>query len=350
MDTMIADALAALLADQCATDVVRSAEAGEPVEGLWRSIAQAGFPDALVDEAHGGAGLTIEAASECWVLAGRHALPLPLSETMFARALIASAGLVAPEAPIALGTGQRRQDGSVGCSNVVCARTASWVLVSLDNETRLLAVSEASTQSCAFELDLSLVWPAASWQGATRLPACIDTRLAQALILSLQLAGALDAVFQRTLAWANEREQFGKPIGKFQAIQHQLSLMAEDAFAARMAARIACLPPPAGARPEGSALAGPLAGLDPLRIAVAKARTSEAALQVAQIAHSVHGAIGFTREFDLQLLTRRLHAWRQAAGSESAWHDTLGRALLASSSSLSLDVLREATDVALPAH
>lgn len=59
--------------------------------------------------------------------------------------------------------------------------------------------------------------------------------------------------------------------------------------------------------------------LDRLRVAVAKARTSEEALEGAAIAHGIHDAIGFTAEFDLQLHTRRLHAWRQAAGSESRW-------------------------------
>jgi alkylation response protein AidB-like acyl-CoA dehydrogenase len=69
---------------------------------------------------------------------------------------------------------------------------------------------------------------------------------------------------------------------------------------------------------------------EPLACAVAKARTSEVAQPVAQIAHAVHGAIGITQEFDLQLYTRRLHAWRIAAGSESYWNQRIGRALLAS--------------------
>jgi len=63
--------------------------------------------------------------------------------------------------------------------------------------------------------------------------------------------------------------------------------------------------------------------------AVAKARTSEAALAVASIGHAVHGAMGFTGEYDLQLYTRRLHEWRAAYGSESYWNERIGTALLA---------------------
>ena len=79
-------------------------------------------------------------------------------------------------------------------------------------------------------------------------------------------------------------------------------------------------------------------------VATAKARCSEAALVVSELAHAIHGAIGFTAEYDLQLYTRRLHAWRQAAGSESYWHDVAGSALL-EHQGLTLDMVRRITDV-----
>ncbi len=351
MDSMIRDALAALLADRCAPNVVRSIEAGESPADLWRAVREAGFADALLGESQGGAGLPIAAVAECWMLLGQYALPMPLAETMIARSLLADSGIAAPDSPIALGRATRAAGGTIRCAAVAGARTAGSVLVTVGDETRLVSVAHACTEPCAFELDLTLEWSEADWRAAPQLSHHVDTRLAQALVLSLQLAGALDTVFKRSLSWANEREQFGKPIGKFQAIQHQLSLMAEESFAAGMAARMACLPHPGEHGGSAtSALPGVLSTLDPLRIAIAKARTSEAALQVAQTAHAIHGAIGFTHEFDLQLLTRRLHAWRQAAGSESAWHDTIGHQLITQSSPVSLDLLRVATDVpAVPA-
>jgi acyl-CoA dehydrogenase len=81
-----------------------------------------------------------------------------------------------------------------------------------------------------------------------------------------------------------------------------------------------------------------------LRVAVAKARASEAAPEVAALSHSIHGAIGFTEECDLQLFTRRLHHWRQIAGSESYWHDILGRELVEGRDGLALDLIRVTTD------
>ena len=77
-----------------------------------------------------------------------------------------------------------------------------------------------------------------------------------------------------------------------------------------------------------------------LACAVAKARTSEAAQLVASIAHAVHGAIGVTEEYDLQLYTRRLHEWRMAHGSEAYWHRLLGRMFIGTRQPLAADFAR----------
>ena len=137
-----------------------------------------------------------------------------------------------------------------------------------------------------------------------------------ACLIAAQMAGAMQRVLEMTLQFANDRQQFGRPLGKFQAIQHQLAVMAEQVLAARMAAQIGC------------SASGDRLGL--MNVAIAKARTSEAAVEVTALAHSIHGAIGFTADHDLQLFTRRLHAWRLQAGSESYWHEVLGQAVLSS--------------------
>ncbi|MBV9315450.1 MAG: hypothetical protein JO100_17350 [Pseudonocardia sp.] len=64
-------------------------------------------------------------------------------------------------------------------------------------------------------------------------------------------------------------------------------------------------------------------------VAVAKARTGEAAGVVARVAHQVHGAIGFTLEHDLRLVTTRLWAWREEDGSDAYWNAFVGRQALA---------------------
>jgi acyl-CoA dehydrogenase len=73
-----------------------------------------------------------------------------------------------------------------------------------------------------------------------------------------------------------------------------------------------------------------VAGAVPARLAtaIAKARTSMAVPLVASTAHALHGAIGVTAEYDLQLYTRRLHEWRMADGSEVFWNRMVGEAVL----------------------
>jgi len=152
------------------------------------------------------------------------------------------------------------------------------------------------------------------------LPDAVDMRLVQrfgALFRAAQMAGAMEAALALSTRYANDRVQFGRPIAKFQAIQQQLALLAEQTAAASVAVESAALAVAAG-RPSSA-----------LAVAAAKIRAGEAAGKVAEIAHQVHGAIGFTHEHSLHRLTRRLWSWRDEFGNESDWSRELGRAVMA---------------------
>ncbi|MDO5624645.1 MAG: acyl-CoA dehydrogenase family protein [Pseudomonadota bacterium] len=327
-DDLFANAARQLLRDKCSPQVVRAIEAGGSPQALWQSLEGAGFADALVTEDAGGAGLKLAQVFSVWMLCGAHAMPVPLAETMVARALLAHTGGDQPDGSITLAEGHLDDGGSLRCANVPMGRVASHVLAQHAHGWSLLSAAQADVQAGPFVLDTSMRWATSSCI-AIALPEGMNVRLLQASLVAAQLAGALMSVFQRTLQHANERQQFGRPIGKFQAIQHQLAVMSEHVFAARMASQLGC--------------AGNGIWPDRLRVAVAKARCSQAALAVAEAAHAIHGAVGFTQEHDLQLFTRRLHAWRQTAGSESYWHSVAGEALLAYAGP-TLDALRQASD------
>jgi acyl-CoA dehydrogenase len=330
MTQLYVDALDAWLQDQCPPAKVRAIDGGAHHQTLWQSLDATGFANALVPEAQGGAGLALSDAFGLWRLAGQYALPLPLAETMLARGWLARTGTVAPVQPIVLARLNTGADGSVEAACVRHARVAEWVLAVLGQDCRLLPMDGASAQGTGFCLDARLSWAGDAWAKAVRVPGVPDLLTWQAALYAALLSGAMQAVFQRTLQFANEREQFGRAIGKFQAIQHQLSVMAELVAVSSMAARMGCM----ASSPEPVLL----------NAALAKARCSEAAAELAGLSHSIHGAMGFTAEFDLQLYTRRLHAWRQAGGSESHWHDVVGRALLAQHDGPVLDLIRELTD------
>lgn len=334
---LFADAAREVLAGQCTPAVVRVIEAGgrttAVTQALWAQLEATGLADALLPEVDGGAGLNLGQAFGVLEQCGAHALPLPLAETMVARALLVQAGAARPVGSVALAQGQVMTDGSWHCALVRNGAMADVVLVQAAGTWRLLQAAHASSQAQASALDATLTWTAAQVKATAEVAvdAQQQVRSWQAAVAAAQMAGAMGQVFQRTLQYANERQQFGRPIGKFQAIQHQLAVMSEHVFAARMAAQLGC---------SSNGLLP-----DRLRVATAKARCSEAALVVSELAHAIHGAIGFTEEYDLQLFTRRLHSWRQTAGSEAYWWDVAGDALLAHDG-MTLDVVRRITDVA----
>lgn len=103
----------------------------------------------------------------------------------------------------------------------------------------------------------------------------------------------MQAVLDRCVAYVQERQQFGRALGRFQAVQQDISMLAEQVAAVAMAARLAC----------ASGVLFP----DPALAACARLRACEAVPVVCALAHAVHGAIGITEELPLGLYTARLH-------------------------------------------
>jgi len=136
-----------------------------------------------------------------------------------------------------------------------------------------------------------------------------------ALTRAALISGALDRTLQMSLDYANNRIQFGKPIARFQVIQHALACFAEEAAAVNCAVQAAATATDAG---DGE-----------FEIACAKLRANAAAGIAHATAHQVHGAIGFTREYPLHRWTRRLLTWSCEFGTERHWSDFLGRYIAA---------------------
>lgn len=317
MDLLLAESFDRFLAGCCAPAVVREVERTHQARALWAELQSSGYLDLLLAEASGGAGLGLRDAFPILLACGRQALPVPMAATMWLRGALAQAGLAAPQGPLSIASQcARGADASIRCQGVPFGALADWVLV-VDGVTGvLLPVAQGQRQLTGVHGSLQAH---VSWSSipadALRLAMPSSALAVGALLTATTMAGAMLRVLEATLAYANDRAQFGKAIGKFQAVQQQLSVMAEQVFAARMAAEMGC------------AAAG--IAVQPLRAAVAKARASEAAEKVVAIAHAVHGAIGITAEFDLQLHTRRLQEWRADFGSPAFWHAQLGSALLA---------------------
>lgn len=326
MDHLLTDAIESLCADHAPPAVVRVVEAGGSSAELWGHIRRSGFADALVPEDKGGSGLTLPEAFGVLLACGRSAVPVPLGLTLPLRAILAAAGCAVPDGPLTIAPATTHgEGGAIACARVPFGRTAEWVLA---DGHRLLPVDQATVIPTGVRgcLDADLRWdkyPAA----ALDMPTPVDGLALGAAITAALMAGAMERVLADTVRHANDRRQFGKPIGRFQAVQQQISVMAEQVFAARMAAELGCQS--AGFLP------------DPLRAGLAKSRAGAAAVTVTAVAHAVHGAMGIAEECDLQIFTRGLHTWRAAFGTEAYWHRRLGEAFLAGASTDSLAFVRE---------
>jgi alkylation response protein AidB-like acyl-CoA dehydrogenase len=334
---MVEEAAERLLREHCTKELVDAAEAGTFPAALWQQLEEMGLPLAAAPEAAGGTALPLAEALGLLRLAGAHALPLPLADSLLANAWLGAAGLALPGGPLAValpGPGDtlraEREGDALLCSGTVRAVAfAPWA------HTLVLACELAPGEAVLALVapDAAFLEPSRNLAGeptadlvSTRLRIGADRWIAAgcgiealraqlALSRAVLISGAMQSILDLSTAYALERRQFGRPIAAFQAVQQQLAVLAGEAAAALRAA--------------DGALEALAAGDADDEIAVAKARAGDAAGRGAEIAHQVHGAMGFTHEHRLHHRTRRLWAWRDEHGHEAEWQARLGRRICA---------------------
>lgn len=322
--------------ESCGTEVSRAADGGAWPAGAWTALAESGLHRALLPEEAGGYGVAVTDALSLLRVAAEHAVPLPLAETMLAHWLLGAAGLTVPDGPLTVGpvvAGETLTLTSEGAgfrvrgqvSRVPWGRDveAAAVLATYGAETWVALLPRAAwtwepEQNIAREPRDRLTIDGMALATARSPHDAGSLRAAGAAMRAQQIAGALTRLTAMTVQYAQDRVQFGRPIGKFQAVQQNLAALAGQTAAAVAAADLA-----AEAVAEGVKV---------LPIAAAKSRCGEAAGIGAGIAHQVHGAIGFTFEHNLQFLTRRLWSWRDEFGNESEWNRLIGRHMAAAGS------------------
>jgi len=317
---MFRDAFEAFLTRHCPRAKVRQLESGTSVATLWQLLVESGFLEIMASEARGGAHQDLAETLPLLYTLGAHTVPLPVGEAIILRALPTELLLDPARLPTLAPALTREPSGDLLAPRVPHGMIADDVVAEYDGEYWLLDAGQADRLALGLHNDTSadLRWPLAQIANATRAkveaPVGHHLHTWSAALYAALLAGALTRCMELTLQYSETRVQFGKSISKFQAIQHQLAVMAEHVAAARMAATYAFASGEHTPREIPAALA--------------KARASEAVTVVAPIAHAVHGAIGITAEYDLSLITHRLHAWRITHGSELYWNHLIGRACL----------------------
>lgn len=329
----LAEAAERLFARRCGADVVNAAESGQWPQALWEAVEDLAPARLLVPEERSGAGGDWVDACLLLERAGEYNVPLPIAESVIAGWLLDRAGMQAPAEPLSFVCVDAELASDVHAGRVSttlqavpwAARCAALLLVARDGEgVSLMCVPRASfsvepRQSLCGEPrdEVSIVDLFGNTNETLRRTlrelTFIDCRARAALLRAALMAGACRRVLALTLAYTSERVQFGRPIGQFQAVQHQLAQLAEETAAARVAVQAA-----AGACDSEWSVAA---------IAAAKVRAGEAATVCVRIAHQLHGAMGVTFEHVLHQSTCRLLTWRDEHGSEAWWARELVNAL-----------------------
>ncbi|MGD3112427.1 acyl-CoA dehydrogenase family protein [Streptomyces sp. YGL11-2] len=343
-------AAAALLTDRRTTAharAVRETAAGHAPE-LWKEMTRLGWPALVLPERYGGLGAGFADLCLLCEELGRHQIPSPLLTTVACAALplarhgspaqcarwlaaVADGGILtyaraAPHghwgAPGSTVTATPSDDGfhldgtalfvpyaGTADAILVMARTgAAAGLTALLVPTatpgirrrRLTVVGNTPEYGVDFTRTVvpasHVVGPVGGGSAVAETAAALGTAA-----LCAEMTGGAQAVLDMTVAHARTRQQFGRPIGSFQAVQQHCADMAVAVLGSRLntheaAHRLARHRPAA------------------LEVSLAKAYVSERYQQVCALAHQVHGAIGFTAEHDLHLYTRHATATALAFG------------------------------------
>ncbi len=307
-------------------------DSGAWPQDLWRAIEVAGLAAVSVPEANGGSGGSVEDAIVVLIAAGRHAAAIPLAEALLAGWMLARAGLNLSSGPVTVVPGHPLDD--IRLQNDKLAGTAyrvPWgrladriVVLVKDGETHWIASVPGGsceiTQSdnLAGEPRDTVCFDSASILDLVEAPKDVtpfSLRVRGALTRSALMSGALERLLHLSSRHASSRVQFGRRIDGFQAVQAHLVAIAQQSALASISTVLAarCL-----SERDGE-----------FEIAASKITTNLAATIATASAHQVHGAIGMTKEYDLNLFTRRLWSWRSEFGDSPYWRELIGSAVRA---------------------
>ena len=305
---------------------------------LWNALVNAGLTLAWCSEESGGAGASMADGFAIQRMVGEFATPIPLAETLLAGWLLDQVRIKAPPEPMTvvpvnnLNHVNLNEKGILNgiVERVPFARETEYLVV-LSNSNDGPRVAMVQRVACG-------IAPGQNLAGEPRDRVSFDAirpihisspstpfnpfrlKLMGAVMRTVQMTGAIETLLNMCISYTQERVAFGRPIAKFQVIQHNLAVMAGE-FAAALAATGAA---------EGAIMRDPSFGDEVvMNVASAKIRVGEAANEASAIAHQLHGAIGFTQEHILHRFSHRLWSWRDEYDSEANWAVLLGKTVAA---------------------
>ncbi len=324
LQNMLEESVSRLFADQLDWGALTRYEKAEWPETLWQQVLEQGIDKVLASEAAGGIAGSWSDAYPVLRTCGRYTVPLPVCESIIAHWVARQSDINLPDGIPGLLTDafSVSSDALILDQNIVPWGNKSNFLLAIKNGQLLIA--ESNQLEVAEQNNLGRD-PRDRLTGTAKILMRHPTSLENncllylgALARSAQIGGASAGALDLAVKYANDREQFGRPLSKFQAIQHHLADLAGLVASVDAIAIVAC------ERLDRSGITSDTRNAQ-FEIAAAKCRASEAVEKITRLSHQIHGAIGFTYEYGLHFLTRRMWAWRTEIGGVAYWGEELGR-------------------------
>ena len=287
---------------------------------LWATLCdQIGVAALAIPEEHGGAGFTLAETHVVLEELGRTLTPSPLLASVVATEALLAAGHHEPLGRIAegavttvVGSGVTTDDGKLhGSADAVLYGDVADILVVAGGDGLYVVDSEAGglTRTRLIGMDLTLGFARLDFDGVEAVaitedasPALAAAHRAGTLATTALAVGCAQRGLDMTVAYTKEREQFGRPIGSFQALKHRMAEMLVRVQMSRAGAWAAVQAHVHGA-PNADRL-----------VAAAASYGSEAAMHVAAETVQLHGGIAITWEHDAHLVFKRAQALHQLFG------------------------------------
>ena len=291
------------------------AESDSPYDDTtWREMCELGWPGIAIPEEHGGQGLGVVELVILLEEAGYALAPSPLISNAYAGGLITAAGSDEQRGRWLPGITSGEERGAAEFTNepgpVVGAAAGSAVLVLAEGEgAKLVPTADAELDEIPL-IDRTRAYFKVTANGGDPLPGEIAPAVAAGTVaLAAESVGVAQRALDIAVSYAKEREQFGRPIGAYQAVSHRLADMLWEVEEARSLTYYAAWC--ADARPESL----------PLAASMAKARASDAASAVTHQSIQTLGGIGFTWEHDIHFFLKRARVSAQLMGSAGQHRD-----------------------------
>jgi alkylation response protein AidB-like acyl-CoA dehydrogenase len=285
------------------------AEARSYDDGLWKEISELGWPGIAIAEEDGGQGLGMVELAVLLEESGIACAPTPLLGSAGAALVISQAGSDEQRAEWLPKLASGEVAGSFGGfadgqSTLFCDLPTADVVVTFDGEGALLAPASEVDFEVFEAIDATRSYGLVSDAVGERLPGDVDAgRDRVAVAIAAELTGIAQRTLEMAVEYARERQQFGRPIGAYQAVSHRCAAMLLATEESRSLTYYAAWA--ADAEPESLPMAAAMAG----------ARAGDAGWEVPASALQIFGGIGFTWENDLQFWLKRGRVSSRMLGS-----------------------------------